>query len=184
MPRPSYSLRDQVARAIHEECSGSPWPDGGTVEQIAEREHWYACADRALEAAGHGPAAALLREHERRRQAAYLYSIIQSAESSEGGGPETDVERAYDAGILYAARMVLDNETADNDWTTDLYEYEDEIRARSVPGTPLPDTERKVVDAAVAWWERYRGWFTDDPDRAEPEDLALIAAIDALEEAE
>lgn len=122
-------------------------------------------------------------ENERNRQAAYLYSIIQSAENSEDGGPSTDVERAYDAGIMYAARMVLDNEAGDNDWTADLYEYADEIRSRTVPGTPLPDAERKVFDAAVEWCEAKRGWMLDDPDRrVDPEDLALIAAVDALED--
>lgn len=122
-------------------------------------------------------------EAERNRQAAYLYSIIQSAEESEGGGPETDVERAYDAGILYAARAVLENWAGDNDWTEDLHEYADEIRSRTVEGTPLPDAERKVFDAAVAWHEAKRGWLMDDPDRrADPEDLALLAAVDALED--
>jgi len=44
------SYRERIARAIHEECSDSSWPDGGTVEQRAERDHWFACADRAIEA--------------------------------------------------------------------------------------------------------------------------------------
>lgn len=39
----------RVARAIQEECSGSAWPDGGTPEQTAERQHWYACAGRAMD---------------------------------------------------------------------------------------------------------------------------------------
>jgi len=48
----------------------------------------------------------------------------------------------------------------------------------------LPDAERKVVDAAVAWCDARRGWLEDDPERrAEPEDLALIAAVDAFDEA-
>lgn len=122
-------------------------------------------------------------EHERNRQAAYLYSIIQAAENSEDGAAETDVERAYDAGILYAARAVLENWSGDNDWTVDLDEYVDEIRDRVVAGSPLPDAERKVFDAAVEWCEAKRGWMLDDPDRrADPEDLALIAAVDALED--
>lgn len=122
-------------------------------------------------------------EQERHRQAAYLYSIIQSAEESDGGGPETDVERAYDAGILYAARALVENWAGDNDWTADLYEYADEIRSRTAEGTPLPDTERKVFEAAVAWCDANRGYFLDDPDkRAATEDLALIAAVDALED--
>lgn len=143
---------------------------------------------RALAAAEEEAAAEVARlrrvgtEVERHRQAAYLYSIIQSAEESEGGGPETDVERAYDAGILYAARMVLDNEAGDTDWTTDLHEYADEIRQRTVPGTPLPAGERKVFDAAVEWCDANRGFLLDDPGRrAAAEDLALIAAVAALE---
>lgn len=123
------------------------------------------------------------QERERHRQAAYLYSIIQSAENSEDGGPTTDAERAFDAGLMYAARAVLENWAEDNDWTEDLHEYADEIRARVVPGSPLPNSERGVVDAAISWTEAHRGWFMDDPDRrADEEDLALIVAVDALEE--
>jgi hypothetical protein len=77
-------------------------------------------------------------EIERHRQAAYLYSIIQSAENSEGGGPETIPEKAFDAGILYAARCLLENWAGDTEWTVDLYEYADEIRSRTDPGHPLP----------------------------------------------
>lgn len=121
-----------------------------------------------------------LDERERHRQAAYLYSIIQSAENSEDGGPETDVEKAYDAGILYAARMVLDNAAGDNDWTVDLYEYADEIRARTVPGTPLPDRERTVVEAAIAWREA----VLDSPGSPLEREAAtaLVAAVDELPE--
>lgn len=115
---------------------------------------------------------------ERERQCAYLYSIIQSAEESEGGGPETDVERAYDAGILYAARMLLFNEAGDTDWRAELYEYADEIRRRTEPGTPLPGRERKVVEAALAWREAF-----DDPeaDMNGPADV-LARAVDALDQ--
>lgn len=113
---------------------------------------------------------------ERHRQAAYLYSIIQSAENSEGGEPNTDVERAFDAGIMYAARLVLDNESGDNDWTVDLYEYADEIHRRSVPGTPLPDSDQAVVRAAREWRE-----MTADGERDEETEHALAAAVDALD---
>lgn len=44
------SYRSRVARAIQEECSGSAWPGGGNPYQAAEREHWYACAEQAIEA--------------------------------------------------------------------------------------------------------------------------------------
>jgi hypothetical protein len=115
---------------------------------------------------------------ERARQAAYLYSIIQSAENSECGGPEGDVEVAYDAGILYAARMVLDNAAGENDWRADLYEYADEIRSRTVPGTPLPGRERKVFDAAIAWREAVRDDLIAVTLTAEG---ALVAAVDDLE---
>lgn len=128
-------------------------------------------------------------EQERQRQAAYLYSIIQSAENSEDGAAETDVQRAYDQGILYAARAVLENWASDSDWTTlsgavpEGWEYAEEIRNRVVPGSPLPNAEREVFEAAITWCEAQRGWFLDDPDRrATPEDLALIAAVDALED--
>jgi hypothetical protein len=102
-------------------------------------------------------------ERERQRQAAYLYSIIQSAENSEGGGPETLPEISFDAGILYAARCLLENWAGDNDWTTDLYEYADEIRARTDPGSPLP----QVI-----------GYQYEGPDgkeiRLDPRDVTII----------
>lgn len=90
-------------------------------------------------------------ERERHRQAAYLYSIIQSAENSEDGGPEGPVQEAFDAGIMYAARALLDNWAQDNDWTQDLYEYAEEIRERTVPGTPLPDLDAMVTEVLTVF---------------------------------
>lgn len=118
-------------------------------------------------------------ERERHRQAAYLYSVIQSAENSEDGGPDNDVEKAYDAGIMYAARALLDNWAGDNDWTSDLHEYADEIHARTVPGTPLPDGALRVVEAAGIWREAIEDDLVFEKLRAEE---ALIAAVAALED--
>lgn len=44
-------LRERVARAIYEQCMGArPWPDGDYPLAAAEREHWFAAADRAIAA--------------------------------------------------------------------------------------------------------------------------------------
>jgi hypothetical protein len=103
------------------------------------------------------------QEQERQRQAAYLYSIIQSAENSEDGGPETLPEIAFDAGILYAARCLLENWAGDNDWTADLYEYAEEICSRTDAGSRLP----KVI-----------GYEYEGPDgkkiRLDPRDVTII----------
>ena len=189
-PHEQFDARSELLASITEyaaaEPAAAPGPAGVDLtglpaEQALALGRLTGAAIQAAEARG--------AERERHRQAAYLYSIIQSAENSEGGSPETDVQRAYDAGILYAARAVLENWAKDTDWTTlagavpDGWKYADEIRARTKPGTPLPDAERKVFDAAVEWCDARRGWFEDDPERrAEPEDLALIAAVDAFGE--
>lgn len=115
---------------------------------------------------------------ERERQAAYLYSIIQSAEESEDGGPDGDVQQAFDDGIMYAAKAILKNWAGDTEWTALLPESADEITRRSVEGSALPDRWEQVVKAAVAWRER----IVDPPNMwADREDLTLIAAVDALE---
>lgn len=121
-------------------------------------------------------------EGERHRQAAHLYSIIQSAENSEDGGPTTDVERAFDAGIMYAARNVLENWAGSNDDTADLVEYADEIRARCAPGTPLPYGERTVFERALEWREAvaYRSEYGNNGEDVGRAELALCGAIDAL----
>lgn len=116
---------------------------------------------------------------ERQRQAAYLYSIIQSAEESEGGGPDGDVQEAFDQGILYAAKAVCKNWAGDTEWPSLVPEFAEEIASRSVEGSPLPSRWERVVKAATAWRER----IVDPPNPwADREDLALIAAVDALDE--
>lgn len=87
-----------------------------------------------------------IREQERHRLAAYLYSIIQSAENSEDGEAQTPLEKAYDNGILYAARMLLDGADGDHPWTEDLEEYAEELRLRVVPGQPAFDNNALLVE--------------------------------------
>lgn len=116
---------------------------------------------------------------ERERVAAYLYSIIQSSEESEDGGPDGDVQEAFDAGIMYAAKAILTNWAGDTEWTSLLPEFAEEIASRSVEGSPLPSRWERVIKAAQAWRER----IVDEPNLwADREDLALIDAIDALSE--
>jgi hypothetical protein len=115
--------------------------------------------------------------HERERQAAYLYSIVQSAEESEDV-LLNDVQQAYDAGIMYAANAVLKNWAGGTEWAASIPEYADEITRWLDDRLPLPDRCEQVVKAATAWRER----IADHPELwADREDLALIAAVDALE---
>lgn len=128
---------------------------------------------------------AQIREQERHRLAAYLYSIIQSAENSEDGEAETPLEKAYDAGILYAARMLLDGADGDHPWTEDLEEYAEELRLRVVPGEPAFDNNALLVEEleadVVGGRVKLRGdggWLVADLSPAAARDLA-----EAIEEA-
>lgn len=71
-----------------------------------------------------------IAESERHRQAAYLYSIIQSAEENEGD-EETVATRIYDAGIIYAAACLINNWAGSDDPRQDVPEYAAEIDARN-----------------------------------------------------
>lgn len=71
----------------------------------------------------------LVRILERNRQAAFLYSVVQSAEELEETA-KTALEHAYDLGIIYAASLLLSGESGSTDWPTEVPEYADEIRDR------------------------------------------------------
>ena len=88
-------------------------------------------------------------ESERHRQAAYLYSIVQSAEESGDAGETTDTTRVYDAGILYAASVLINNWCGDDDPRQDVPEYAEEI-ARRVGGIPTDCLDRIELEGKVA----------------------------------
>jgi hypothetical protein len=134
-------------------------------------------------------ATAQVQEQERHRLAAYLCSIIQSAENSEDGEAQTPLEKAYDNGILYAARMLLDGADEGAPWTEHCEDYAEELRLRVVPGEPAFDNNTLLVEElepdVLAGRVMLRGgdWLVANLTPAAARDLAE-AIEEAADEAE
>ena len=81
------------------------------------------------------------------RLAAYLFSIVQSAENSEDGAAATPLEKAYDQGILYAAKMLLDGADGGDYWPEHCGPtWADELRELMAPGVPAFDNDKPLVE--------------------------------------